>query len=70
MEHKEDSRRGKHLTREERMVIERMSRGGNRYPAAPLASVMSELSSPPGPLSKSWPSDWAFLLSLPTRSVP
>ena len=28
MEPREDSRRGKHLTREERMVIERMSRGG------------------------------------------
>jgi hypothetical protein len=30
MEQRENSRKGKHLTREERMVVERMSREGTR----------------------------------------
>jgi transposase, IS30 family len=38
MEHREDSRRGKHLTREERLVIERMSRGGR--PPRDIAAVL------------------------------
>ena len=38
MEQREDSRKGKHLTREERMVIERMSRGG--YPPRDIAAVL------------------------------
>ena len=38
MEHWENSRKGKHLTREERMVIERMSRGGR--PPRDIAAVL------------------------------
>lgn len=38
MEHGEDSRKGKHLTREERIVIERMSRGGR--PPRDIAAVL------------------------------
>jgi len=38
MEHGENSRKGKHLTREERIVIERMSRGG--YPPRDIATVL------------------------------
>ena len=38
MEQRENSRKGKHLTREERMVIERMSRGG--IPPRDIAAVM------------------------------
>ena len=38
MEHKEYSRKGKHLTREERIVIERMSRGG--IPPRDIAVVL------------------------------
>ena len=39
MEQVENSRKGKHLTREERMVIERMSRGG--YPPRDIAAVLT-----------------------------
>jgi IS30 family transposase len=38
MEQKEDSKKGKHLAREERMVIERMSRGG--YPPRDIAAAL------------------------------
>jgi len=38
MEQRENSRRGKHLTREERMVVERMSRGG--YPPRDIAAAL------------------------------
>ncbi len=38
MEQREDSRKGKHLTREERIVIERMSRGG--CPPRDIAAVL------------------------------
>lgn len=38
MEQREDIRSGKHLTREERMVIERMSRGG--YPPRDIAAAL------------------------------
>jgi len=38
MEQRENSRRGKHLTREERMVMERMSRGG--YPPRDIGAVL------------------------------
>jgi len=38
MEQRDSSRRGKHLTRQERMVIERMSRGG--YPPRDIAAVL------------------------------
>ena len=38
MEQRDNSRRGKHLTREERMVIERMSRGGS--PPRDIATVL------------------------------
>jgi len=40
MEQEESSRKGKHLTREERMVIERMSRGG--YPPRDIAAVLGK----------------------------
>jgi len=39
MEQRENSRKGKHLTREERMVVERMSRGG--YPPRDIASALA-----------------------------
>ena len=38
MEHRESSRKGRHLTREERMLIERMSRGGR--PPRDIAAVL------------------------------
>ena len=38
MEQVEHSRKGKHLTRDERMVLERMSRGG--YPPRDIAAVL------------------------------
>ena len=38
MEQRENSRRGKHLTRQERMVLERMSRGG--YPPRDIAAAL------------------------------
>ena len=38
MERDKSSRKGKHLTREERMVVERMSRGG--YPPRDIAAVL------------------------------
>ena len=38
MEQVEHSRKGKHLTREERVVIERMSRGG--IPPRDIAAVL------------------------------
>lgn len=38
MEQMDSSRRGKHLTRQERMVIERMSRGGPATASTRLAT--------------------------------